>query len=211
MSSLSCFSPFTSLWGTFNIQSCSCWGTERQSSTWKHWQISEKMFLGIVGKSFWSARLKDSQPRFHLLLYILLLTSEGMEEIERFCDVEDPAQMLHASLTLRHFVFMLLMCCLYVLWPRSVIENIWLNPSGWFVILNFIRTSTLGQNPWLTLGTTKRYQWFMLAVVRNMIGLKLREILMSTVHKFLWSHSYDHSYLIEICYYSPITYTYQVT
>lgn len=69
-------------------------------------------------------RLKDDEPRFQLLLYIRLLTSEGMEEIERFCDVEDPAQMLHASLTLRHFVFMLLMCCLYVLRPRSVVGNI---------------------------------------------------------------------------------------
>lgn len=30
---LSLFSPFTSLWGTFNAQTCSCWETERHLKT----------------------------------------------------------------------------------------------------------------------------------------------------------------------------------
>lgn len=32
----------------------------------------------IVGKCVWSARLKDGEPRFQLLLYIPSLTSQGM-------------------------------------------------------------------------------------------------------------------------------------
>lgn len=40
--------------------------------------------------------------------------------------------MLHMiPFTQKHFAFILSTCCLYVLWPRPSVENIWLNPSGW--------------------------------------------------------------------------------
>lgn len=93
------FSPFTSLWGTFKAQTCSrVWGTKRRESTWK--QMCEKL-----RGSVWSGRLRDGEPRFQLLLYIPPATSEGMYEIRRFCDVEDPQMLRMLPLAQRDILY----------------------------------------------------------------------------------------------------------
>lgn len=160
---LSLFSPFTSLWRTFNAQTCSRWGTERRGSTWKRWQMCEKLrgSSGLLVSAFDLQDWRTASQGFSCCSIFLL-------RLQRECKNWRDSVMwriLHRccicfSRSDRHFVFMLLTCRLYVLWPRSPVVNIWLNPSGWFAIVNIVRTSVSGQNPRRTTGTTKMMSVF---------------------------------------------------
>lgn len=135
------FSPFASLWGTFNAQTRSCRSREGGGAPEKCWQMYEKMFSGFSGLLAGVFDLQDwrmvSQGFGCRCIFLLWLQRECkkwrdsvMWKIMHRC-------CICFSRSERHFVFMQLMRCLYVLWPRSVVENIWLNLSGWFAIRSF--------------------------------------------------------------------------
>lgn len=63
--------PFTSLWGTFNVQIRCGWRIEWWRNTLKCWQTCEMCSVRILrftGKYVWSVRRKNAEPRFRLLL-----------------------------------------------------------------------------------------------------------------------------------------------
>lgn len=160
MYSLSLFSIPFSL-GAFNAPTCSGWGTQRWRSTWKALtDVWESVLRGSSGLLVRAFDLRDwrtaSQGFGCCCIFLVWLQRECKKQRET------PVmwKILHRccvcfSHSVRHFVFMQLACCFYVLWPRSAVENIWLIPSGWAAIVNFIRTIALGQHRWLTTGTTK--------------------------------------------------------
>lgn len=146
-------SPF---WGTFNAQTCWCREAREHLKTFTdEWETVPCCSSGLLVSAFDLRDWRTASQSFSCRCIFLLRLQRECRKwrdpvmwkiLHRFCMCFPHSE--------RHFVFTLWTCCLYVLWPRSTVENIWLNPSGWFTILSFIRISVQGQDLWLTTGTT---------------------------------------------------------
>lgn len=190
MYSLPLFSIHFSL-GAFNAQTCSGWGTQRWRSTWKRWQMCEKLFCEAPQVCWWERLICEIEGRRAKASAAVVSSSSDFRGNGRNREIPVMWKISHRccicfSHSERHFVFTQLACCFYVLWPRSV-ENIWLIPYGWVSILNFIRTIALGQHPWLTTGTTKMLSVFQVFCRKKSVASEAER------NKGIWHvrHSFD--------------------
>lgn len=96
----SLFSPFASLWGTFNAETCACLGNQEVVEHLKMLtDVWESVLRGLLVSAFDVRDWRTASQGFsYCCIFLHWLLRECKKQ--RFCDVEDPAQMLHMLLPL---------------------------------------------------------------------------------------------------------------